>query len=157
MSRTDLSVMSLQRLRSISRSNGHDWARADTESSVISSTPLSLTRRRSGHLLARASIPISETFLHPPRLMPCSRFAADARPTIAVSVHSTTPVRSIATRLGKQGRTRVNGLSEMAAQLTNVRRSSLSHCAKRENSESVSSPPRKRKFNRRIKRAYVNV
>lgn len=153
MSRTDLSVICLQLLRSISRSKGQFLARADTGASVIRSTPLSLTRLSRWQLRASAIIPMSETFLHPHKLMPCSFLAALARPTIALSVHSTTPVRSIATKFDRQERTRERGSSEMEAQLTRVRRSNLSHCARREKRESVSSPPRKRKFSLRMNRA----
>ena len=64
-----------------------------------------------------------------------------------------TPVRSIATKFGREGRTRDRASSEMAWQLTRVRRSSRSHWARRQKRASVSSAPKKRKLRRRMKRA----
>lgn len=157
MSRMDTSVMRLQLLRSISRRRGHSLARAEIGASVIRSTPLSLTRRRRGQFLASAMTPRSVICLQPARLIPCNRCADSARPTIAASFTLTTPVRSMATRFGQQGRTRMRASLEIFSQLTRVRRSRRSHRVRRMKISSLREEARERKFKRRTNWAYVKV
>lgn len=71
---------------------------------------------------------LSVSFLQPVRLMPCNLSVDDAKATIDLSVTSETPVRSNATRLGKQGKTLERPSSVTELQLMSVRRSNRVHC-----------------------------
>lgn len=114
-------------------------------------------RRKSGQDPARAMIPTSVTFLHPPRLMPCNLDAEAASCNIDSSDTSATLVRSNATRLGQHGRTLLIASSESAAHPTSVSRSRRVHAAILEKSKSLISLARATKLSLRINDEYANV
>ena len=85
--------------RSISINRGHFCTSTETLAPVIWSNSHNLILRSKGHDSDMAMTPTSVIFLQPSRLMPCILGEDAATMRIVLSVTSSTPVRSKATKL----------------------------------------------------------